>query len=123
MRKLLIVVITALCMVTVACAPLAQQARDTAAALNGALTAARTSNDTTCRVNPATTVCQSILRGVAAQNALITATESYCGFAISPTPPPPDAQCSPVKSAETALKVAIANANQIIGELKGTVKP
>ena len=122
MKKLLVPILI-LCMVTVACAPLAQQARDVSAALNGALTSARASNDEACRVNPATTVCQAILRGVSAQNALITATETYCGFQLSPTPPPNDAVCQPVKSAEPALKVAIANANQIIGELKGTVKP
>lgn len=120
MKKLIAVL--AMTLVMVACSSPESQARDTAAALGGLLTTAQNQHQTECQANPQQSVCQLINRGIAGQNALITATETYCSMPLSPTPPDPSTVCTPVKSAEPALKAAIANANQLINEIKGVVK-
>ena len=104
------------------CQPIERTARDTAAALSGSLVAAQAQYQGTCQQNPQQLICQTINRGVAAQNALITATETYCGWSVSLAPPDPSAKCVPVKSAQAALTSAIANAKQLTVEVKGVVK-
>ncbi len=99
-----------------------QKARDTAAALGGALSAAQAQHQE-CKVDATPTVCQTISRGVAGQNALITSLETYCSWSTSAPPPDSTAQCVPVASAIDGLKAAISNANQLITEVKGTIKP
>ena len=103
--------------------PKDKNARDTAAALKGLLATAQTQYQASCQANSTQATCQTINRGVAAQNALITAIETYCSMAISPTPPPDSMPCTPVKSYESALTTAIANANQAITEVKTVIKP
>lgn len=103
--------------------PKDKNARDTAAALKGLLATAQTQYQASCQANSTQATCQTINRGVAAQNALITAIETYCSMALTPTPPAPEAICTPVKSAEGALSVALANANQAISEIKKVVNP
>lgn len=107
----------------IGCPKTEQNARDAAAALRGLLTTAQTQYQTSCQANSTQTVCQSINRGVSAQNALITATESYCGWSTTAPPPDPMTVCVPVKSAEAALKSATANANQAIAEIRGVIHP
>lgn len=102
---------------------IAETGRDTAASLGGLLTAAQTQNQATCTANPQLQTCTLINRGIEAQNGLITALETYCGFQLTPTPPASTASCVPVSSAASGLQTAIANANQFITELKATVKP
>lgn len=120
MRKLLTLPIT-LCLLLVACSPLEQQARNTAAALGGAITAAQQQNQAACQAAPTATVCQVINRAVAAQNALITATEAYCGWSPSTNPATAPA-CTPVKSATSGLQTAISNATPFINQLKGVIQ-
>ena len=120
MKKLVVVVLATI--VKVACNAPEQQARDTAAALSGVLTTAQTQNTAACQSDPNQNACQIINRGISGQNALITATETYCGFALTPTPPDPSEVCHPVKAAQPALQTAIANANQLITEVKGVIK-
>lgn len=103
------------------CSPLENQARDTAAALSGSIVAAQSKYQTSCTANPAQEICQVINRGVAGENALITAVETYCGWAVTPAPPDPTAKCVPVKSAEAALKAAIANAATLTSQIKGAI--
>ena len=118
------------------CSPLEQKARDTAAALSGSIVAAQAQYQTSCAANPKQEVCQLINRGVAGENALITAVETYCGWAPTnpsapnagapgaPTtaaPPDPTATCVPVKSAQAALQAAIANATALTLEIKGAI--
>ncbi len=104
-----------------ACSPMEQQARDAAAALSGSIVAAQSKYQAACQVNPSLDVCRLINRGVSAENALITAVETYCGWATTPAPPDPNAHCVPVKSAEQALRVAIANAATMTSQIRGAI--
>lgn len=98
-----------------------QSARDAAAALKGLISSAQTEYQSSCSANPQQTTCQTINRGISAQNALITATELYCGWATSGPPPDQSAPCTPVPDRKAALDSAVNNANQLINELKGIV--
>jgi uncharacterized protein YceK len=119
MRKLLITL--AACIMLTGCSPIEQQARNTAAALQGTIIAAQAQYQTSCKANPAQTVCGIIDKGVAGENALITAIETYCSW--SPTAPPtnPNATCTPVASAEAGLNAAIANAATLTLQIKGAI--
>lgn len=123
MKKLLVfmTLITSLLILT-GCPGVEGKARDTAAALKGALESAQAEYTTECQADPSKTACTAINRGVAAQNALVTATEGYCGWATTAPPPDPSTKCVPVASAKAALDSAIANANQAITEIKGVLK-
>lgn len=119
--KFKLVPILLLLAVTIACTPIEQNARDTSAALKGAIESAQAQYLDTCKATPAQTVCVDINKAVAGQNALITSIEAYCGW--SQTAPPADlnAACVPVKTAETALQSAISNANLLVAELKAII--
>lgn len=122
MKKLLFLPLT---LILLACTPLEQSARNTAAAMQGALTAAQTQYQTSCTAAPTQSVCTMIDQAVAAQNALITATEAYCGYKGTPAPvlgQPAGPPCTPVNTAAAALQAAIANARLFITELKGAIK-
>jgi hypothetical protein len=106
----------------VACSPLEQQARNTAAALQGAIGAAQAQYQTTCTANPSQTACTVINQAVAGQNALVTAAEAYCGWSTAAPPAVTTATCVPVKSAQAGLQTAINNANLFVTELKGVIK-
>ncbi len=103
------------------CSPLENQARDAAAALSGSITAAQTKYQASCTAKPSQEICQFINRGVSGENALITAVETYCGWAVTPAPPDPNAKCVPVKSAQSALQTAIANAATLTLQIKGAL--
>jgi hypothetical protein len=109
----------------IGCTPVEQQGRNAAAALNGAIAAAQAQYQTSCsapaaqQVNP--TVCSLIDQAVSGQNALVTATETYCGFVVGAPPANPAASCVPVKSAQAGLVAAIANANTLVLELQAAV--
>ncbi len=125
MKTLLLVPVLAF-MFTFAC-PSARQsleanARDAAAALGGELQTAQAQHQA-CIEDPTPTACQTIKRGVAGQNALVTALETYCGWSVTADPPPVGTACSPVSTAQGALTSAIANANQLVTEVLVTVKP
>ena len=74
------------CLFLVACSPLEQQARNTAAALQGAILAAQTQQQTSCAANPSQESCRVINGAIGAENALITATEAYCGWSVTAPP-------------------------------------
>jgi 7-keto-8-aminopelargonate synthetase-like enzyme len=95
-------------------------ARDTAAALSGALVAAQAQNQESCVPNPNQAICQTINKAIAANNALITATETYCGLVVTAMPNPA-ATCTPVSSAAAALTAAIANASPFVAEIQQIV--
>lgn len=122
MRKTATLLILALTLVTVACTPIEQQARNTAAALQGAIGAAQTQYETQCKLDATAAACVTINKAVSGQNALVTAVEAYCGWSQASPPQFGSATCVPVKGAEPALKTAIANANTFITELKGVIK-
>ena len=102
------------------CSPLETQARDTAAALSGSIIAAQTKYQASCSAKPSQEICQVINRGVSGENALITAIETYCGWALT-SPPDPTATCVPVKSAQAALQAGIANAATLTLQIKGAL--
>jgi len=108
-------------MALVGCSPVEQKARDTAAALSGAIVAAQSQYQASCTANPSEQVCQLINRGVAGENALITAVETYCGWTPGAAPPDPTATCVPLKSAQAGLEAAIANAAELTLEIKGAI--
>jgi hypothetical protein len=119
MRKYLLPVpILALTLCAFSCSPVQNQARNTAAALQGAITAAQAQYQATCTTNPKQTACVAINQAVSAQNALITATESYCGWSTTNPPNPTTTTCVPVKTAQAALTVAIANATTFVTEIE-----
>lgn len=119
MRKLLMVAVVALLGFTAACHTFEANARDTIAAANGAIVQAEVQYSITCTSNPNQTVCVDINKAVAAQNAAITALETYCGFTSASKA---EDTCKPVKSFQPALTAALANLNQIVTELKGVTK-
>src|SRR5271155_3896731 len=121
MKKLAIPLIL-LTLLTTACSPIEQQARNTAAALQGALTAAQAQYLTECTASPKDAPCVTINQAVAGQNALVTAVESYCGWSEAAPPAIPTATCVPVKGASAGLQTAINNANLFLVELKGILK-
>ena len=118
MKKSILLVLATILMV--ACSStLAQQARDTSAALNGAIAGAQAKYQSSCTANPSQQVCTVINQAVAGQNALITATEAYCGWVAGTAPT--NQTCTPVSNAEAGLTAAIANANQLITQIKGAI--
>ena len=126
MKKLLLLPIMALLLCGFACnqnqANLAQNARDTTAALGGLLETAQAQYMAACTTDKTAPNCALISRGVQGQNALISALETYCGMQISPTLDPMT-PCTPVASAQAGLQTALTNAQQLITEIKGVVKP
>jgi hypothetical protein len=136
MRRLFTILIVLCLLPMLGCSPLENQARDTAAALSGSIVAAQTKYQASCAANPSQEICQVIDRGVSGENALITAVETYCGWAPTldpsgpktgppgaPTlaPPDPAAKCVPVRSAQAALQAAIANAATLTLQIKGAI--
>jgi hypothetical protein len=124
MRKtaLSLSLIITLLLSTVACTPLEQSARNTAAALQGALTAAQAQYLTQCTATPKDSPCVIINQAVAGQNALVTAVEAYCGWSESAPPANGALPCVPVKTAAAGLQSAINNASLFITELKGIIQ-
>lgn len=121
MKQVTIIMLVLTLVPMLGCSPLENQARDTAAALSGSIVAAQTKYQTSCAANPAQEICAVINRGVSGENALITAVESYCGWMPTLAPPDPTATCVPVKSAQAALQVAIANAATLTLQIKGAI--
>lgn len=121
MRKIATSIILLLTLATVACSPLEQQARNTAAALQGAISAAQVKYQTQCTADKTLTACTTINRAVDGQNALVTAVEAYCGWSQSAPPANGSQPCVPVKSAAAGLQAAVNNATLFITELKGVL--
>lgn len=120
-RMLLTIVVLGSLLVCTACSPLEQQARNTAAALQGVIVAAQAKYHDSCVQNPSQSVCQNVNKGVSGENALVTAIETYCGWSTTLPPSDVNAKCVPQKGATAVLTAAIANANQLTLEIKGTL--
>ncbi len=112
----------ALTLVMIACQSLESNARDTAAALGGAITAAQAQYQTQCTATPTLAVCTLINKAVAGQNVLVTATEAYCGWSQTTVPPDQTTKCVPVSTAQAGLQTAISNANTLVTQLKAVIK-
>jgi hypothetical protein len=121
MRELIAIALALSVLPMLACSPLENQARDAAAALSGSIVAAQSKYQGSCTVDPSQQICQVINRGVSGENALITAVETYCGWAVTPAPPDPHAKCVAVKSAAAALQTAVANASELTVQIKGAI--
>lgn len=122
MRKSLIALIVACCLATTACTPLEQSARNTAAALQGALGAAQAQYQTACTADKTQTACTTINRAIDGQNALVTAVEAYCGWSVTAPPANGALPCVPVKGATAGLQTAINNATLFVTELTSLTK-
>ena len=103
--------------------PIDQVARNTLATSSGVLNQAQKEYLAECSANPTTKTCTLINQAGSAQNAAITAVETYCGFPNSGAVPSQDAKCVPLASAESALVAATANLQEIIGEVKAVIQP
>lgn len=104
-----------------ACTPLEQTARDLAATANGFITQAQSIHAKECHANPALKTCAIINQAVGAQNVLIDAAESYCGWPARPTPAElasATTSCARIKSATPALQTAVRNLNDVMGDLR-----
>jgi hypothetical protein len=121
MRAMTVALILCCLLSMAGCSPVERQARDTAAALSGSIVAAQMKYQQSCAAQPAQEICQVINRGVSAQNALLTAIETYCGWALAPAPPEPTATCIPAKSTQAVLQAAIANATTLTLQIKGAL--
>ena len=117
----MVVLVVGCCLGMLGCSPLEMQARDTAAALSGAIVAAQTKYQSSCEAKPSQEICQVINRGVSGENALITSIETYCGWAVVPGPADPTAKCVPARSASSVLQAAIANAASLTLQIKGAL--
>jgi len=122
MKRTVVWFVVCLTIVLVACSPLEQNARNTAAALQGAITSAQAQYQTECTASPKDSPCVIINKAVEAQNALVTAVEAYCGWSEIAPPANGTATCVPVKSAASGLQAAINNATLFISEVKGVLK-
>jgi len=122
MKLLKLSCITLLALVLAACpSNVVTVARDTAAALQGAIIAAQSANQASCTATPTGANCVLINKAISAENALITATEAYCGWSATAPPTNPQATCTPVSTLSGALNAAITNATTFITELKGAI--
>lgn len=100
-------------------ATLEQRARDGIAAATGFLSNAQSQYHDQCVAALDGTVCQTINKGIAAQNITIDALRTYCAFAKGD---PLDNPCKPVATAADALKSALSNLTGIVNDVKGLVK-
>jgi len=121
MKRLTIVLLAVGLLPMLGCSPIEDQARDTAAALSGSIIAAQTKYQASCAANASQEVCQLINRGVSGENGLITAVETYCGWAPIQAPADATAPCVPVKSMQAGLQAAITNAAALTLEIKGAI--
>src|SRR5437667_10269989 len=121
MRRLTAIVLGLGLLPMLGCSPLENQARDVAAALSRSIITAQGKYQASCTANPSQQICFAINRGVSGENALITAVETYCGWAVTPAPLDPTAKCVAVKSASAALQTTIANASALTLQIKGAL--
>lgn len=132
-KALALLIALPIMLVAIGCTPVEQKARNTEAALNGLITPLQAQYQASCsapanlQVNPQ--MCDLINRGVSAQNALATAAETYCGFAVALLPNDPALRasvlatnCVPQKNAKGLLVSATLNAGQIVLELRAAIK-
>jgi len=107
----------------IGCQPLEKSARDSISAFGGYLSAAVVKHDAECKADTGNKlpVCSVIVRAIRAQNAAMTALETYCQLTPG-TGADPALPCSPVKSAEAGLRAAISNLKQLSTEIQGAAK-
>ena len=120
MKRISALLVLTLCLT--ACSPLEQNARNTAAALQGAISSAQAKYQTQCSADKTQQACVTINRAVEGQNALVTAVEAYCGWSQSAPPANGSLPCTPVKGSAAGLQAAINNAQLFITELKGVIQ-
>lgn len=123
MKKLFsLVLVVAFAIAETGCSPLEVKARDTSAALNGAVTTAIGQYSDTCRANESQVPCQTIIRAAGVLDVLLTADETYCGWAAGQAKIDPNAVCVPNKSATGLLTVATENAVMATAEIVVIIK-
>lgn len=119
MNKLFILL--PLLLMTVACQPPQNSARDTIAAAKGYLDSARSHHPECNTTSPnGTHACQIIGKGTQAKDVAIDALEIYCSNTSTTGVNFQDGgPCVADKAYEPKLKAALASLNQIISDVKG----
>lgn len=98
--------------------PIEVTARDAIAASKGYIASASQRHTAECiQSGGQAEYCQIIVQAAYAENAAVTALETYCQIPAHMLDTP-DKKCQPVKSAEPALVAALKNLNSLAGELK-----
>lgn len=121
-RLIILALVLTIALVMIGCPKPAENARNAIASAQGFIVAQQQIHGQSCKAAPSQEVCVNINKAVSAQNAAVTALETYCGWNPLAPPSDPNAPCVPVKGAEAALTAAVGNLNQIIGEIKGAAK-
>lgn len=115
-------ILLAVCLAVGGCPKLEVSARDTAATAQGFIVQAQIVHGTECKTNPGLQTCLIINQAVGAQNTLIDAIETYCGWPARPTAEQlknaSTLPCTRVASSQAALQAAVSNLNAILGDLK-----
>jgi len=119
-----ILLLLSLVLLTSGCSPLENQARDLAATSQGVIQQAQKTHLAECQANPTKPFpCVTINQAVAAQNALIDAAETYCGWPARPSVAELAASkgrtCARLQTASTALSAAVRNLNVLVKDLQG----
>ena len=125
MKKPFFIIWAALCISTafIGCQSLDRSARDGIAAFKGYLEQAITRRGPECVASNGTAkYCDAIKRAASAENAAVSALAAYCQFTPFDAQNTPDKPCSPVKDLEGGLKSALANLNQLSGEIKAAAQ-
>jgi hypothetical protein len=119
MKLIATLCIATLLLVTVACAPLEQSARDGIATAKGFLDAEAKAHPE-CTQTPSAQACTLITKGNALKHVAIDALEQYCtspGFDAGTDPcTKPTGQAATVAAQQ--LKTALANLSQVISDIK-----
>lgn len=116
-------VLLAVVLLASGCSPLENQARDVAATSQGVIQQAQRTHLAECQANPSKPFpCGTINQAVAAQNALIDAAETYCGWPARPSAAELAASkgkpCARLQSASQTLSAAVRNLNVLVSDLK-----
>lgn len=116
MYKSALCITLCLCLMTVACGPLEQSARNGIATAKGFLDQEKVAHPECAGATPSVSpVCTLIHKGVAAKDVTIDALEQYCS---GPEFDAGTGPCSPNAALSDKLKAALRDLNAIIGDIK-----
>jgi hypothetical protein len=120
---LLVALMCGLTLVTVACAPIQQQAYDTIVGAKAFIDSERTAHPE-CATGTTSTVCSDLAQATSAKDLLIDALEVYCAgpqFATGGACQAPAKGTDAYTQALAKLQAAIAGYNQAATNLKGAI--
>ena len=114
------------CQQTVEQAQLESKARDVSATAQGYISQAQTIHRAECIQDRTKPVCQTINQAVGAQNALLDAIETYCGWPVRPTAEQlrtaAGTSCKRSQPSQEFLQNSISNLSAIMEDIKSSAK-